>query len=493
MKNIRLKPIYLPNDDVLINPPEFLSNSETCSKESGNRVYVSSLDELKNILRGRRLKSVQAQLKSQRDCEQESVMNLSEFKPPPSGRSPISNRYSFKKSFSNSSQDQKSAKTSPVKIDETPKFILALQSIASKEKGKDLQLEQDLSKFTENNKEFEKALNLRIGKLLGDIEEVNVFLIEIKGKIEVAQNEKIEKVKEYESKMNEIMSKEASHNLLIHSNKTKKRNSVSTGDERDHLIFKDSIRKAKRDLHQSHMDSMEKYSGTLQNLQIYLEKKQSDKKSYQKELKDLQESLINFYCTNLKETMDLREDGIRWAIKSLWKMNQAIPVSAFPKFLDGESSHFLLLLSEKELESSFLNKRLNELREEIKKDRLNSSFCKKPMELYGIVKERLREIKQKSRALSVNYDLVVSKSYDFTSTRYDEIKDLKSKLKEDDKVISILTVEEVKRVVDTYRPENFKDIGISHIIRTLVGEKYKDFRKFTTNPRSKLPISKPQS
>ena len=486
MKNIRLKPLYLPNDDILINPPNFLHGSETCQKESGSRIYLSSLDEVKTILRGRRLKSVQARAKSQHYSDQESVVHLSEFKPAPSGRSPVSHRYTFKKSFSNSSQDQKSAKTSPVKIDETPKFILALQSIASKEKGKEKELELDLNKFTENNKEFEKSLNLRIGKLAGDVEEVNRLLVEIKAKIEVAQNEKIEKMKEYESKMNEIMSKEASHNLLLHSNKTKKRHSVDVGDEREHLIFKDTIRKAKRDLHQSHVDSIEKYSATIQSMQIYLDKKQSDKKSYQKELKDLQESLINFYCTNLKEAMDLREDGIRWTIKSLWKMKQAVPVSAFPKFLDDESSHFLLVLSEKELESAYLNKRLSELREEIKKDRLNSSFCKKPMELYVIVQERLREIKQKSRALSVNYDSMYSNSYDFATARYDEIKDLKSKLKEDDKAIGLLTGEEVKRVVSAYRPENYKDIGISHIIRTLVGEKYKDFRKFTKFKNSKL-------
>jgi hypothetical protein len=59
-------------------------------------------------------------------------------------------------------------------------------------------------------------------------------------------------------------------------------------------------------------------------------------------------------------------------------------------------------------------------------------------------------------------------------------------LKEDDKVINLLTVEEIKRVVNAYRPENYKDIGISHIIRTLVGEKYKDFRKFTKFKTSKL-------
>jgi hypothetical protein len=477
MKNIRLKPLYFPNDDILIQPPSFLHASDPI-KDSSSRVYVSNLEEVKTILRGRRLKSVQNRQKSSQDSDQEGVLQLSDFKAPSSIRSPVSRRYTFKKSFSNSSQDQKSAKISPVKVEETPKFILSLQSIASREKGKEKELEQDLSKFTENNKGYEKSLNCRIEKLLIDLEEISEFLTQYKGKITDTQAEKVAEAKLYDVKMNEIMNKEAGHNLLIHSAKMKKRHSHDVSEERDHLLFKETIRKAKRDLHQSHIENTEKYSAALSNMHLFLEKRQAEKRACQKELKDLQESLVNFYCTNLKESMDLREDGIRWTIKSLWKMKQAVPVSAFPKFLDDESSHFLLVLSEKELETVSLNSRLAELREEIKKNRLNSSFSKRPWELYEIVKERLREIKQKSRALSVNYDSMFAQTSEFSTSRFDEIREIKMKLKENEKIVGGMTVEEVKRVVGNYRPENFKDIGISHVVRTLVGDKYKDFRKF---------------
>jgi len=487
MKNIRLKPLYIPNDDILVQPPNFLFSPETIFKEPGSKIYLNNLEELKTILRGRRLKSVQARQKNLKETDQESVLKLSEFKPPQSiARSPLSKRYTFRRSISNLSNEQRSVKASPVKVEETPKFILTLQSIVSREKGKAKEMDSDLTKFTDSNKEYEKSLNNRMKQLSTELESVNELLLSYKAKIKAAQGNRQQEIKSFDDQMSEIMMKEASHTLLLHSSKGKKKHNLDVSEEREYFLVKETLRKAKRDLHQTHIELMEKSTGQLQNMQLMLEQKQAYKRACLKELKDLQEMLINFYCTNLREGMDLRDDGIRWTIKSLWNMNQSVPVSAFPKFLDDDSSHFLLMLSEKELETTYLLNKLTEMREEIKKDRMNASFCKSPNELFTIVKGRLHDIKQKSRALSASCEFMLQTTSEFSTARYDEIKGTKSKLKETEKFIAKATLEEVKRVIAGYAPESFKNVGILHVIRTLVGEKFKDFRRFARLKTSKI-------
>ena len=58
MKNIKLKPLYLPNDDILVQPPPFLFQTENPLKDNTSKMLLSNLDEFKTILRGRRLKSL---------------------------------------------------------------------------------------------------------------------------------------------------------------------------------------------------------------------------------------------------------------------------------------------------------------------------------------------------------------------------------------------------------------------------------------------------
>ena len=165
-------------------------------------------------------------------------------------------------------------------------------------------------------------------------------------------------------------------------------------------------------------------------------------------------------------------------------MKQPVPISTFPRFLDDESAYFLLTIAEKELEISSLQKRLQELREEIKKDR-QTNISKSPSELYEIVKDRIREIKQKSRAVSLNttqiQDSINNTSIDGSFNRYDEIRTTKMRLRDEEKEKAALTLEEVKRVVESYQSDNEHGVGLSHIIKTLVGDKHREFRKFTNH------------
>ena len=489
MRNIRLKPLYLPNDDILVQPPSFLHDTEGFTKDSNSKIYLTNLEDLKTILRGRRLKSLTAQKRTTENDEQESVLKLSEFKVPHRvGRSPLSRKYTFRRSHTNLASENKSLQVSPVKLDENPNFVLALQTLVNKEKGKSKDIEQEMTKFTDSNKEFEANLLTRMKKLGKDVETTSDLITSYKIKIKVAQAERLKEAKVYEEKMNEIMSKETNLTLSMHSFKGKKKHH-DVSEERQYFIVKEALRTAKRELHAHHIEIIEKSTFDLENMNLLLNQYQTNKKNCQKELKDLQDSLVNFYCMNLKEGMDLRDDGIRWTIKSLWKMKQAVPVSAFPRYLDDESSHFLLFMAEKDLETIFLQNRLDQLREEIKKDHKDSGFTKSPKELFEIVQGRLRDIKKKTKALSLNSSEIVQltreKDDEGSLYRYDEIKNLKNKLKADKDLVANLSVEEVKRVVGNYNPETTKNVGITHVVRCLVGDKFKDFRKLARMKTSK--------
>ena len=161
-------------------------------------------------------------------------------------------------------------------------------------------------------------------------------------------------------------------------------------------------------------------------------------------------------------------------------MKQPVPISTFPKVLDDESSHFLLVMSEKDLEIDFLQKRLHELREEIKQDS-QTNISKSPLELFNIVKDRIKEIKKNSKVISLNtsgmQESLNTSIIDHSCNRYDEIKTTKSRLKIKEKEKANLTLEEIKRVVGLYQSENENGIGLFHIIKTLVGDKHREFRK----------------
>ena len=164
-------------------------------------------------------------------------------------------------------------------------------------------------------------------------------------------------------------------------------------------------------------------------------------------------------------------------------MAQPVPFSSFPKFLDEESDHFLLTMAKIDMEIDELSQKLKKHREKIKNDKLDSSFSKTPRELFDIVKERLRNISQKTRALSrprdSNLETLNSTTYDFFFEKYDDVNSLKQKIKQKEQKKSALSNEEIKRVVERYKADNDNEIGLLHIVKCLVGEKSKDYRNLT--------------
>ena len=168
-------------------------------------------------------------------------------------------------------------------------------------------------------------------------------------------------------------------------------------------------------------------------------------------------------------------------------MNEPIPMSAFPKFLDDESAHFLLQVSEKELEAEKHEKKLNNLRKDIKNKRPGSALSSASV-LVNSVRKRLREISQSSigqplkRDLStMNTDNSDIKFAKITNTSYHEISELRSKIASNHEFIKEITTQEIKRVTDLYQINtgNAEDVGLFHVIKCLVGDKVREFNKYT--------------
>ena len=78
MKNLRLKPIFIPVDDVLVKPPSFcLKSEESYSDKLKNRT-ISSTDELITILHSRKAKKREKFARIQAEKDEDTVKKLSE-------------------------------------------------------------------------------------------------------------------------------------------------------------------------------------------------------------------------------------------------------------------------------------------------------------------------------------------------------------------------------------------------------------------------------
>jgi hypothetical protein len=184
-------------------------------------------------------------------------------------------------------------------------------------------------------------------------------------------------------------------------------------------------------------------------------------------------------------------------------MSEPIPLSAFPKFIDEESAHFLLLMAEKDLELEKCEKALNSLRKEIKNKRPNSAVSS-ARSLYDNIRKRLRDISQstigveieKKKPLESSFRETASKEYFKANHNYNEASGLREKIGNIHNIVKETTTTEIKRVTELYQinPGNAESVGLFHVIRCLVGDKVREFNKYTRSstigrPRASILIN----
>jgi hypothetical protein len=206
---------------------------------------------------------------------------------------------------------------------------------------------------------------------------------------------------------------------------------------------------------------------------------QVNKSKLLKEVKEAQETLHAFYCRTLKDGMDLRDDGLRWCIKAIWKTSNPVPVSAFPKYLDEDSVTFLLRLAQIDLEVKSLLFELNDSRNKVSRD-THTSFEKSNEEIIRNVRFRLKMLSQTSKVVKAKLDISADLALEYTEKRLHvtDFCKIKEKIREKEGLKNRLSQVEIKRVVESYKIGE-SDVGILHIIRSLVGDKYRDFRTLT--------------
>ena len=137
------------------------------------------------------------------------------------------------------------------------------------------------------------------------------------------------------------------------------------------------------------------------------EKKEKQNKilEIQKELKDLKKPLtllnneINELKTNEKNTKvellkhylellyvgkEVRNEGLIWIIKSIWKLGENVPISFMPKFLDFDAIQFLFNYAKISTELEYIKKLIRELKHKLKEKVNNTQISNG-----SIIKEEL--------------------------------------------------------------------------------------------------------
>ena len=485
MKAIKLKPLFFPSDDILVKPPDVLCDFNQVNKEKLRDKTVSGLNQLINILRGRKLKRSNAGQSKYLEDEKETVKKLTEWKRPASPSSPITRKYTFRRTFTlNNLNSSLSPEKSPPK--EKPKSLLrpktidiftgTVQAILATEKLKKKVQEEEFKNLSSQNLEYESEIKDRIERLKRALKGLKSFIYESQSKLSELKNSFEEAKKKHEEDTNSLSLLEAQE--LLFKDKTKK-NRIQ--DEATYFIKKEKLRKMKQELHKAYLEVQEKFSNEINSQTRTAESAEHSRRMYKKQVKEYREELIMLYCRLLKDGKDARADGLRWIIKSLWHMHEAVPISAFPKFLDDESAHFLLKLSELEIEQQVFAKQLSVLQQDFKNSR-PASCIPSAFSLYNNVKGRLRQISQSSVGKSPisQKPLKQDSKENSTPSSYSEVSALKTRINRHQDEINNLTSIEIKRVTDNYGLNaDVEEVGLFHVIRCLVGEKVREFNRYT--------------
>lgn len=486
MKSVRLKPLYLKADEILIQPPKELSKTVDYSLPQNSTMTISSIDNLASILRGRSLRSTKSRRQEPLQEEKESVLKLSDFKVKFKKISPIKPRLTFRRTLSNLSQENSPAKQFQKKLAEpTPSIESLISAISIKEPGNIKQLENEFIKYTETNKKFEAGLIFEKKENEIKINSTNKKIADLKNEIYHIEKSLKQEETEYQEKMSMLAFQNTEGLLSLYTINGKKKANMEVSQEHEYLHLKQQLRKAQADIHAQYIENKEKFNEKLEAKKSALDTWQDLKNKIQKEVKDSQETLIAFYCRTLKDGMDLRDDGLRWCIKAIWKTSHPVPVSSFPSYLDEGSVTFLLKIAQFDLEIKALTSKLQVLRNEMKRNHLFTSMEKPSSEVFRGIKERLKMISQTSKVVKVKGNVEIKgslKENDLVASQTPDLCEIKEKIKEKERLINKLSEDEIRRIAENYNNVNHS-VGILHIVRSLVGDKMKNFRVLAQRSR----------
>ena len=260
-------------------------------------------------------------------------------------------------------------------------------------------LEKRLLKISQSNL-IEKELNYR----LQDIKKK--FNIKKKNKHEI-NNKFTDKLKEidnieYDIQLLDYKSKENSlrNSQLIYPNSND--NNIN---KKQNMSFSFKNAKSPKTEHMRRVSKLQDYLLSQKKTDNEKKEKQNKILEIQKELKDLKKPLtllnneINELKTNEKNTKvellkhylellyvgkEVRNEGLIWIIKSIWKLGENVPISFMPKFLDFDAIQFLFNYAKISTELEYIKKLIKELKHKLKEKVNNTQISNG-----SIIKEEL--------------------------------------------------------------------------------------------------------
>ena len=260
-------------------------------------------------------------------------------------------------------------------------------------------LEKRLLKISQSNL-IEKELNYR----LQDIKKK--FNIKKKNKHEI-NNKFTDKLKEidnieYDIQLLDYKSKENSlrNSQLIYPNSND--NNIN---KKQNMSFSFKNAKSPKTEHMRRVSILQDYLLSQKKTDNEKKEKQNKILEIQKELKDLKKPLtllnneINELKTNEKNTKvellkhylellyvgkEVRNEGLIWIIKSIWKLGENVPISFMPKFLDFDAIQFLFNYAKISTELEYIKKLIRELKHKLKEKVNNTQISNG-----SIIKEEL--------------------------------------------------------------------------------------------------------
>ena len=114
------------------------------------------------------------------------------------------------------------------------------------------------------------------------------------------------------------------------------------------------------------MEKLAMLNNKKNNILVKLDACERDLKEFKEKHSIVKNELLVHYHKLLLEGKDTRKDGLSWIIQAIWNLKSNIIMSFMPKFLDKDSISFLFLYSDKLIEISKIQKKIEIINGKIK-------------------------------------------------------------------------------------------------------------------------------
>ena len=254
----------------------------------------------------------------------------------------------------------------------------------------------------------------------------------------------------------------------------------------------------------------------LKNLENDLNKINKESDNLRKEEREIINKLMVFYKELLFKGKETKKDGLVWIIKSIWYLGENVPISFMPDYLDLESLEYLFQLAHKQLEIEYFNKKIREMKLDLKKDiyskykkeiiklkienerenENNKNHVINKKEIYRNMKKESNETENENKK-NIYADLLKEfeeKNFQLEIMNLPELSRINNVKKHIEKIrkdIIELKKNEIKRISKCFIENNYEDkyhTNIETVLTALIGTDAKDtaMNKFNIDKKNYL-------